>query len=209
MKKIRVAIIDDHAVVRMGLKYALALIKDFEFAGEHSDGVGAVPFIRSVQPDVILLDIRMPGRDGIGTLDDILTVCPEAKVIMLTTSGTEEDIYRSIKRGARGYVMKDRDPKDIISAVRTVAAGGRFIPDDIGETYQARLMIPDLTTREKEILTLLAHGGTNKDIARKLFVSDESVKLHLKHIFDKLEAKDRVSAVAIALRKGIVASATI
>ena len=96
MKKIRVAIVDDHAVVRMGLKYALALMEDLELVGEHSDGVGVVPFIHKTHPDVVLLDIRMPGKDGISALEDILSVYPQVKVVMLTTSGTEEDVYRSL-----------------------------------------------------------------------------------------------------------------
>lgn len=206
MKKIRVAIVDDHAVVRMGLKYALALMEDLELVGEHSDGIGVVPFIHKTHPDVVLLDIRMPGKDGISALEDILSVYPQVKVVMLTTSGTEEDVYRSLQRGAHGYVLKDRDPKDIVMAIRTVAAGSHFIPDEIREIYQAGLMMPKLTSREMDVLKFMAQGCANREIAEKMEISEDGVKLHLRHVYVKLGAKDRVSALAIAIQKGIISA---
>ena len=138
MKKIKVLIVDDHAVVRMGLKYALSLFVDIELAGELADGEGAAELMRRSGADVVLLDIRMPGKDGIATLGDILAADPSAKVVMLTTSSMEEDVYASLNAGAKGYVLKDRNPENIVKAVRAVAEGGTFIPDDIKAIYKTR-----------------------------------------------------------------------
>ena len=207
-RKIRVAVIDDHAVVRMGLKLALDSMDDIEVVGEFGDGLGAAKFVNDLRPDVVLLDIRMPGKDGVTALDEILTLTPDARVVMLTTSGTEEDVYRSIKRGAFGYVMKDRDPKDIISAVRRVAEGGRYIPDEIEAIYREHGLTPQLTPRELETLTLLAEGHSNRSIAKLLGISEDGVKIHLKHIYDKFDVNDRVAALSVALRKGIVRDLT-
>ena len=147
MKKIRVAVIDYHSVVRMGLRFAVRMCKDMEFAGEHPRGEGAAEFVAKAKPDVTLLDIRMPGKDGVGALRDILAADPEAKVVMLTTSGTEEDIYRSLELGAKGYVMKDGDTGEIMEAIRTVAAGGRFVPEDIQAVYERRAAATEMTGR--------------------------------------------------------------
>ena len=142
MKKIRVAVIDDHSVVRLGLKFAVRMFKDMEFAGEHPRGEGAAEFVDAAKPDVTLLDIRMPGKDGIEALRDILAAHPDAKVVMLTTSGTDEDIYRSLELGAKGYVMKDGDSGEIMKAIRAVADGGRFIPEDVRVIYDRRAAAP-------------------------------------------------------------------
>ena len=132
MKKIKVAIVDDHAVVRMGMKYALSVFKDLEFVGEHPDGEGAVEFVRRIDPDVLLLDIRMPVKDGVSALREILADDPSRKVMMLTTAGTEEEVYQSLKLGAKGYVMKDSAPGEIVDAIRAIAAGGECVPDEFG-----------------------------------------------------------------------------
>ena len=168
MGKIRVAVVDDHAVVRMGLKFALATLDDIEFAGEHGDGEDAAKFVRELKPDVTLLDIRMPKKDGIEALEEILDANPEAKVVMLTTSSTEEDIYRSLKLGAKGYVLKDRDPQNIVDAIRLVAAGDSYIPDEVRELYEIRSKEPELTPRENETLQLLVSGKCNREIAAAL-----------------------------------------
>lgn len=206
MKRIRIAVIDDHAVVRMGLKYALGIFKDLEFAGEHSDGNGAAEFVGQVRPDVLLLDIRMPGKDGIAALKEILSVFPDQKVVMLTTAGTEEDVYQSLSLGARGYVMKDSAPNNIVDAVRAVALGGSYVPQEIQDLYDARKESPCLTPREHEALTLLSKGLSNREIASRLGISEDGAKIHLKHVNEKLGAKDRVDAVAIGIRRGLVRS---
>ena len=205
MGKIRVAVVDDHAVVRMGLKFALATLKDIEFAGEYGAGEGAAKFVKALKPDVTLLDIRMPKKDGIEVLEEILDADPEAKVVMLTTSSTEEDIYRSLKLGAKGYVLKDRDPQNIVDAIRLVAAGDSYIPDEVRELYEIRSKEPELTPRENETLQLLVSGKCNREIAAALGVSEDGAKIHLKHVFAKLGVKDRTGAIATALRRGLVA----
>lgn len=204
MKKIRVAVIDDHSVVRMGLMFAVRMFKDMEFAGEHPCGEGAAEFVAKAKPDVTLLDIRMPGKDGVGALRDILAADPEAKVVMLTTSGTEEDIYRSLEFGAKGYVMKDGDTGEIMEAIRIVAAGGRFVPEDIQVVYERRAAAPEMTEREIETLRLAAEGRTNREIAEVLGLSEVTVKVRLTGIFAKLGARDRVDAVNRAVARGLV-----
>lgn len=206
MKKIRIAVVDDHAVVRMGLKYALSVFKDLEFAGEFSDGEGALGFVEKVKPDVLLMDIRMPGKGGVEALREIISAHPDQKVVMLTTVGTEEDVYQAINAGAKGYVMKDSAPNNIVDAIRAVAEGGTFIPKEIRDLYTARKESPELTPRELEALTLLSQGLSNREIAAKLGISEDGAKIHLKHVNEKLGAKDRVDAVAIGLKKGILHS---
>ena len=203
MKRIRVAVIDDHGVVRMGLKFTLSLFKDIEYAGECADGAAAADFVERTNPDVTLLDIRMPGRDGIAALGEILARRPSAKVIMLTTSALEEDVYRSIKAGAKGYVLKDRDTENIVKAVRAVAEGGTYIPPDIAAIFKARAAEPELTESESEGLALLAQGMTNKAIAAKLGISEDAVKVRLKHAYEKLGVSDRAGAIAAAIRRGL------
>ena len=204
MKKIRVAVIDDHSVVRLGLKFAVRMFKDMEFAGEHSRGEGAAEFVDEAKPDVTLLDIRMPGKDGIEALRDILAAHSDAKVVMLTTSGTDEDIYRSLELGAKGYVMKDGDSGEIMKAIRAVADGGRFIPEDVRVIYDRRAAAPEITGKELETLRLAAEGRTNREIAEALAVSEITVKVRLSGIFTKLGARDRVDAVNRAVERGLI-----
>lgn len=204
MRKIRVAIIDDHEIVCIGMRFTIGAFKDFEFAGSYPDGEGAADFVRRVGSDVTLLDIRMPNKDGITALKEILAADPSAKVIMLTTVGTEEDVYRSLEIGARGYVLKDDRTEKIIEAIRTVAAGGEFIPDDVHRLYKARQLRQPLTERELVAIGLLAAGLSNREIAERMGVSEDGAKNHLRHINEKLGTKDRVEALAVAIQRGIV-----
>jgi DNA-binding NarL/FixJ family response regulator len=203
MKKIKVLIVDDHAVVRMGLKYALSLFKDIELAGELSDGERAAELMKSSGADVALLDIRMPGKDGLSALGEMLAADPSAKVVMLTTSSMEEDVYAALNAGAKGYVLKDRNPENIVKAVRTVAEGGTFIPDDIKAIYKARSEEPELTPTEREAVGLLVQGLSNKAIAEKVGISEDGVKVRLKHAYEKLGVNDRAGAISVAIRRGI------
>ena len=203
MKKIKVLIVDDHAVVRMGLKYALSLFKDIELAGELSDGERAAELMKSSGADVALLDIRMPGKDGLSALGEMLAADPSAKVVMLTTSSMEEDVYAALNAGAKGYVLKDRNPENIVKAVRTVAEGGTFIPDDIKAIYKARSEEPELTSTEREAVGLLVQGLSNKAIAEKVGISEDGVKVRLKHAYEKLGVNDRAGAISVAIRRGI------
>ena len=200
---IKVAVIDDHAVVRMGLKYAISLEDDMDFAGELTDGEGAAAFVVTEKPDVVL-DIRMPKVDGISALESILAVKPSAKVVMLTTSEADDDIYKAIKLGAKGYVVKDRDADGILKAIRQVAAGGKYFPDEVMALFRERSMTPDLTPREQEVLEMMAKGLSNQEIGEVLSISAESAKIHLKHIFEKLGVTKRVECALVAQRRGFL-----
>lgn len=201
---IRVAIIDDHAIVRMGLKYSLSLEPDFEFAGEHSGGEGAGEFVARVRPDVVLLDVRMPVVNGIEALEDIRRKAPDVKVLMLTTSDGDEDVFRSMNKGARGYMVKDESGEDLHVAIRTVASGEVFLPKRIKTIYDDRKKRPSLSEREIEIVRLVAKGFSNDELAERLHLSPDTIKAHLRHIYEKLGVESRVEAVTEAMRTGLV-----
>ena len=202
---ISIAIVDDHAMVRMGLKYVINLHSDeFSFAGEHPCGTGAGAFVANTKPDILLLDICMPDRDGIKVLEDVLLVRPEQKVIMLTTSEADNDVYRALNMGAKGYLLKDRDSDDLFKAARAVANGGTFVPETVRELYHQRQMTEDLTPKESEVLEKLAGGLSTDGIADSMSITDNAVKKHLKSIFSKLGVSDRVNAVTEAIRRGFV-----
>lgn len=201
---IRVAIIDDHAIVRMGLKYSLSLEPDFEFAGEHSGGEGAGDFVARVKPDVVLLDVRMPVVNGIEALEDIRRKTPDAKVLMLTTSDGDEDVFRSMNMGARGYMVKDESGEDLHVAIRTVASGNVFLPKRIKAIYDDRKKRPSLSEREIEIVRLVAKGFSNDELAERLHLSPDTIKVHLRHVYEKLGVESRVEAVTEAMRTGLV-----
>ena len=201
---IRVAIIDDHAIVRMGLKYSLSLEPEFEFAGEHSGGEGAGDFVARVKPDVVLLDVRMPVVNGIEALEDIRRKAPDAKVLMLTTSDGDADVFRSMNMGARGYMVKDESGEDLHVAIRTVASGEVFLPKRIKAIYDDRKKRPSLSEREIEIVRLVAKGFSNDELAERLHLSPDTIKVHLRHIYEKLGVESRVEAVTEAMRTGLV-----
>jgi len=199
-----VAIVDDHSVVRFGLKYMLKLGRDLKFAAEGSTAEDAVRIARELKPDVMLLDVRMPGRGGISALQEILAGNPQQRVVMLTTSDAEEDVFQSVRLGAKGYVLKDADPEGVIAAIRKVAAGGTVFSDDIMRTYEIRASAKGLSAREKEVLQAAAKGLSNQEIADALGISFSSVKVHMKHAFAKLDVADRAEAIATAIRRGVI-----
>ena len=203
---IKVAVVDDHDIVRLGIRYMLKSSPGFSCVGELSGGAGAGKFVREVRPDVTLLDIKMPDVDGITALRDILAVVPDARVLVLTTSDVEEDIYQALELGAKGYMLKDSPPQEILEAIREVAAGGSVISPQVRSTYAMRADARGLTPRETDVMRLVARGFHNRDIGRMLSISENSVKMHLKHIFSKMEVADRAEAVAVALSRGIIAS---
>ena len=202
---IKVVVIDDHAVVRMGLKYVLGVKKqDFEFAGEWPGGEGAVAFVERTNPDVVLLDIHMPDRNGLAVLRELRAKRPAQKVIMLTTSDADNDVYESLNLGAKGYLLKDRDATEITKALTTVMNGGKYVPEAVRELFRKRQMTPDLTARELEVLRLLPTGMTNDAIAERLGVGKDAIKNHLRNIFVKLDVNDRVSAAREAVTRGFI-----
>ena len=201
---IRVAIIDDHVVVRAGLRYLIEAEKDFEFAGEFGGGVGAADFVRDTKPDVTLLDVRMPDRGGIDALKDILAAVPGARVVMLTTSDVEEDVFRAVEEGALGYVMKESPIETIAAAVRSAMAGDVFMTDEVRRIYETRKGAKGLSPRETEVLKLVAQGCANREVAERLGISENSVKMHMKRAFYKLGATDRTEAVSLAAKRGFL-----
>ena len=200
----KVAVIDDHAVVRMGIAACLSMAGDIVFAGEWGGGQGAADFVRRTAPDVVLLDIFMPDMDGIDALATIRAAAPDVAVIMLTTSAGDNDVYRALNLGASGYMLKDRDSKDLVKAIRTVASGGRFIPKDIQELYNVRKLTDDLTPREQSILELVVDGLSNQEIADRLELTLGSVKQYVKNVASKLGVEKRVALATSALKRGFV-----
>lgn len=199
-----VAIVDDHSVVRIGMKYVIMTDREFKFVGEADDGAEAVSLVEKVHPDILLLDVRMPGTGGIAALKSVCEKFPDQKVVMLTMSDSEEDVYQAITLGARGYVIKDNSPVNIIGALKKVMAGDLAVSDAVRSAYEARKSERGLTEREKEILVLVSKGCSNAEIGDILHLSPNTVKNHLKNLFGALGAADRAEAVAIGLRRGLI-----
>ena len=201
---IRVAIIDDHVVVRAGLRYVIEADPELEFAAEFGGGLGAAEFVLYHNPDVVLLDVRMPDMNGIDALKEILKANPKARVVMLTTSDVEEDVYRAIEEGALGYVMKESEISVISAAIKSAMAGEVYMTDDVRKIYETRKGSKGLSTREAQVLKVAARGANNKEIAQELALSENSVKMFLKRAFFKLGASNRAEAVQLAIRRGLI-----
>lgn len=199
-----VAIVDDHSVVRIGMKYVIMTDREFKFVGEADDGAEAVSLVEKVHPDILLLDVRMPGTGGIAALKSVREKFPDQKVVMLTMSDAEEDVYQAITLGARGYVIKDNSPVNIIGALKKVMSGELAVSDAVRSAYEARKSERGLTGREKEILVLVSKGCSNAEIGDILHLSPNTVKNHLKNLFEALGAADRAEAVAIGIRRGLI-----
>ena len=191
-------------VVRAGLKYVLESDPEMAFAGEFGGGAGAADFVAETAPDVTLLDVRMPEKGGIDVLREILAANPKARVVMLTTSDVEEDVYRSIELGALGYVMKESPVETILAAIRSAMAGDVYMSDDVRRIYETRKGAKGLSPREAEVLGLVAKGLGNREIGDSLGISENSVKMHLKRVNFKLGASDRTEAVQLALQRGFL-----
>ncbi|MBW4528615.1 MAG: response regulator transcription factor [Phormidium tanganyikae FI6-MK23] len=200
---IRVLIVDDHTVVQQGLAAIINKQTDMTVVGEAKDGIGAVDLFRQLQPNVTLMDLRMPQMGG---AEAISTICAEfstARIIILTTYDGDEDIYQGLRAGAKGYLLKDCEPSDLRTAIRTVHAGQRYIPPHIADKLVQRLEHPELKQREIEILRLVAQGMNNLEISTALNISESTVKSNLSRILSKLGANDRIQAAIIALKRGI------
>jgi DNA-binding NarL/FixJ family response regulator len=202
--KVRVLIADDHSVVRMGLASLLGTAKNVEIAGEAVNGEDAVRKALKLRPDVVVMDIVMPKKDGVAATEEILAAAPETKVLILTTFGTSDDIARALKAGATGAIMKSATNRELLAAVQSVAQGKRFISTEVEGILANDPPIPELSQRQREILESISRGLTNKEIATALDISLESVKSHVKVILEKLEASSRTEAAAIAQRKNLL-----
>ena len=201
---IRIAIIDDHFIVRVGLKAIIGMERDIDFCGECDSASDIVGFVDETKPDVLLLDVRLPDRDGIDALEELMRERPEQKVMMLTTSEADNDIYRAISLGAKGYLLKDRDSLSIIDAVRQVASGGKFIPDAVRERFRERESMDEITPAEMRVLELVVDGKSNEEVAKCLSISLSGVKFHVRNLLSKLYVRDRPQLVATALLRGFI-----
>src|SRR2546422_9395829 len=201
---IRVFSVDDHPLLREGVAAVINNQPDMLLVAQATSGKEAIQQFREHQPDVTLMDLRLPDMSGIDTMIAIRTEFPGARIIMLTTFEGDVEIQRALEAGARGYVLKSMPPRDLVAVIRQVHAGKKRIPSEIAAHLAEHLGEEDLTPREMDVLRHVAGGNRNWEIAEKLFISEETVKVHIKHIMDKLGAHDRTQAVAIALRRGII-----
>jgi DNA-binding NarL/FixJ family response regulator len=202
--KIRIMVIDDQAVVRQGFVALINTVADMEVIAEGINGQQAIDLYRQHKPDVTLIDLRMPVVGGVEAIATIRREFPDARLIVLTTYDGDEDIYRSLQAGAKGYLLKDMFFEELETAIRTVHAGSRRIPAAIAERLAERMAGSNLTARELEVLELIVGGQSNKEIAASLKISEATVKSHINSILSKLGVTDRTQAATTALQRGLV-----
>ena len=201
---VRVLLADDHAVVLEGLVAMIGRQPDMAVVAEADDGPEAVEMWRMRHPDVGLVDLRMPALDGVGVITEIRRSDPTARIIILTTYDTEEDIYQAIRAGARGYLLKDARRAEVLDAIRRVHAGETLLPPQLTAKLAHRVTDDPLTERERAVLELLADGKSNREIGSEIHIEESTVKSHLKSIFAKLHAVSRTEAVTVAMRRGLL-----
>jgi DNA-binding NarL/FixJ family response regulator len=201
---IKVFSVDDHPLMHEGIAALINNQTDMTLIAEASDGGEALEQFRRHRPDVTLMDLRLPDMSGIDAMISILKEFPEARIIILTMFEGDVEIRRALESGARGYMLKTMPPKELVEVIRRVHRGKKHIPAEIAAHLAEHLGDESLTGREIEVLQLVGGGNRNRDIAEKLFISEETVKVHIKHIMEKLGASDRTEAVAIAIRRGII-----
>lgn len=202
--RIRVFSVDDHPLISEGIATMINSQPDMVMVSQASSGTQAIQQYRQHRPDVTLMDLRLPDLSGIDAMIAIRSEFPEARIIMLTTFEGDVEIQRALQAGARGYLLKNMPPSEIVDVIRQVHAGKKRVPHEVAAQLAEHMSDEGLTAREVEVLTKVAGGNRNKDIAHLLFISEETVKVHVKHIMDKLGAKDRTQAIAIAVRRGII-----
>jgi NarL family two-component system response regulator YdfI len=214
MSEIRVLIADDHMVVREGLRAILEAAEDLTLVGEAADGAEAVEMAGELSPDVVLMDLHMPGVDGIEAIRQIKAHYPEVEIVILTTYDDDDNIVRGLRAGARGYLLKDTGRKVLFEAIRAAARGESLLPSAVIDKVVAHLAEPQpaeakpLSDREQEVLVLLAQGAANKEIAARLYITERTVKAHVTSIFNKLGVNSRAEAVAVAMRSGLLPTGT-
>jgi two-component system NarL family response regulator len=197
-------VIDDQAVVRQGFVALINTVADMEVVAEGINGKEAIELYRQHQPDITLMDLRMPVLGGVDAITKIRTEFPNARMIVLTTYDGDEDIYRSLQAGAQGYLLKDMFFEQLEDAIRKVHAGARLIPGPVAERLAARMATSQLTSRELEVLEQIVRGKSNKEIATHFGISEATVKSHINNILGKLGVSDRTQAATTALQRGIV-----
>jgi DNA-binding NarL/FixJ family response regulator len=200
---IRVLIVDDHAIVQQGIAAIIDEESDLTVIGRAMDGIEAIERFRQEQPDVTLMDLRMPRMGGVEAITAICAEFNTARIIVLTTYDGDEDIYQGLRSGAKGYLLKDSKPSELRTAIRAVHNGQQYIPPNVGAKLVERMTNPELTARELEVLQLVAQGMSNLEISTALCITEGTVKSNMNRILSKLGAKDRTQATIIALKRGI------
>jgi two-component system, NarL family, response regulator len=201
---IRVLIADDHSIVRQGLATIINRDPEMSAIAQAEDGQQAIDLFREYQPDVTLMDLRMPQVGGVEAISAICAEFKSARIIVLTTYDGDEDIYSGLHAGAQGYLLKDAKPNELLNAIRTVHRGQQYIPPDVGAKLVQRMSNPELSDRELEVLVLMAQGMSNQDIGAALTIGESTVKSHVNRILSKLGVSDRTQAVIVAIKRGIV-----
>ncbi|MEU0089112.1 response regulator transcription factor [Kribbella sp. NPDC006257] len=209
---IRVLVVDDHPVVRSGLIGMLAVTEDIEVVGEAGDGEAALALVASTQPDVVLMDLRMPRRDGVSATGAIVTSHPSTKVLVLTTYDTDTDILHAVEAGAAGYLLKDTPHAELLDGIRAASRGETVLAPPVAARLMSRLRTPvapaavQPSPRELEVLAAVARGLSNAEIGRELYIGEATVKTHLQRLFTKLDVDDRTHAVTVAIERGLLPS---
>jgi two-component system NarL family response regulator len=201
---IRILVADDHPILREGLVALINRQEGMKVVAEAADGCEAVALFSRVIPDIAVLDLRMPAMNGIETVTAIRTADPQARLVILTSFASDEDIYRALRAGARGYLVKDAPAEELVNCLRTVHEGGTFIPPMIASKLAERVGTVELTAREREVLALVAKGKGNREIGAELDVTEGTIKVHVNNILTKLGVASRTEAVNIAIRRGLV-----
>jgi DNA-binding NarL/FixJ family response regulator len=201
---IRVLCVDDHPIVRKGIASLLANESDLKLVAEAASGRQAVEMHRTLQPDVTLMDLKLPDLDGVGATKLIREESPQARIIALTSYDGDQEVYRALEAGARGYLLKEMVHTDVLRAIRVVHSGKRLIPPEVAERLSEYFPQIVLTEREVQVLSFVAKGMANKDIAFRLGTASGTIKMHVQNILSKLGAADRTHAVTIALERGIL-----
>lgn len=201
---IRVLIVDDHSIVRQGLATIIDRDPEMTVIAQAEDGLQAIALFREHQPDVTLMDLRMPQMAGVEAITAICAEFKQARIMVLTTYDSDEDIYRGLQAGAQGYLLKDAKPNELLNAIRTIHSGQQYIPLEVGAKLVQRMSNPVLSERELAVLRLMAQGMSNADIATALIIGESTVKSHVNRLLSKLGVNDRTQAVIVSVKRGIV-----
>lgn len=204
VKPTRILVVDDHFMVRMGLSSSLNAEEDMEVVAEAGNAADALKAYRELRPSLVLMDVRLPGMSGPDAVTAIMREFPDARILMLSTHSGEEEIYRSLQAGARGYILKSVMREELLRAIRQVHEGKRYLDPTLAPLLAERVTHRSLTSRELEVLQMAAKGMGNKEIAAALNIAEVTVKLHVSHVLEKLNVKDRTEAATAALKRGIL-----